>query len=116
MIATGLLDSQIIDAQIEELAYLLGTRLKKDGAPYANSTLVDEQTFAAGLSSAWSSIARIAQNIMQGIIEPSPVKMNKALTACDQCDYKACCPFDRIEGEYRSIRPLAQGQPLEHTP
>ena len=116
MIANGLLDYRMIGAPISEMAHLLGTRMKKDGQPYANSSMVERQKFDSNLSCASNSMAWIAQNILRGYIEPSPVQISSALTACDQCDYKACCPFDRIEGEYRPIRPIAQVQPLEHTP
>ncbi len=113
MIAIGLVNHGTWDVPSEEIAYWFGVRTKKDGQLYANSTLVSDTIFNKYVSAAKVSIEALVRKILQGAIEPAPVQFSENLTACGQCDYKACCPFDRIAGKYRPIANLVSLPTLE---
>lgn len=54
-------------------------------------------------------IISLAQQILDGNIRPAPIRLTTSTTACDQCEFKACCPFDRITGVYRGMTSSGAG-------
>ena len=80
-------------------------RIKKDGTP--SSTGHDglpAAVFEKLLTIATDTIRRLAEDIHHGRIAPAPYRMGNE-TACQYCEFKSLCRFDRLYGNYRKIPP-----------
>lgn len=86
-----------------ELEPLLGAKSLKNGGHDSRSPL-KELSIVEGLKrQVAESIQSLSVQIMAGQIAPSPLRVSSSETACDTCDFKACCPFDRVTGTYRTL-------------
>jgi ATP-dependent helicase/nuclease subunit B len=79
-------------------------RLKKDGAPYRNSTdPMSTAEFEALLDAVEENLKRLGREIFSGLAKVSPYRKS-SLTACEQCDYQAICRIDLWTHRFRMLK------------
>ncbi|MGC8559093.1 MAG: PD-(D/E)XK nuclease family protein [Phycisphaerae bacterium] len=90
-----------------KLERLLGAGTKKMGGHRADSPLKTSAQVQGYKLMVLDRTVELVHDIMDGVIAPAPIRLSSNETACDRCDFKACCPFDRIRGQYRSVKAVA---------
>jgi ATP-dependent helicase/nuclease subunit B len=95
------------DERPPELERLLGAKTKGSGGHWANSPLKTPEQVTEYKLTVLNRTVELVRDIMGGVIAPAPIRLSSNETACDRCDFKACCPFDRIRGQYRSVKAAA---------
>jgi ATP-dependent helicase/nuclease subunit B len=74
---------------------VINCKIKKDGSFYAsNKGMVEEQVFKMLLDYSMEAAQGMGLKIASGKIDIEPVKIS-GRQACDFCDYKNICQFDR---------------------
>jgi ATP-dependent helicase/nuclease subunit B len=111
--ARGIYDGRYynyLDNSLEEGAKssFYAMALKKDGGFNKNSSgdMLEEGQLDIVLDFARDKICEIADGIMSGDISAEPVNSNGRL-ACEYCDYRPLCRFDRLLNSSRLIRELS---------
>jgi len=115
IMARGMLSWNRQDAPAE-LEPLLGKTINKNGSLYKSGALKPPDYIEQIKDETRTAVMHLAGQILSGNIQPSPLQLGTSHTACDQCEFKTCCPFDRIGGSYRTMRQLADSAPQEVTP
>ena len=79
-------------------------KFTKSGAPAKNGGHdgVPADQFVQLLAIARKTMEQLADKILSGSTSPDPYQCG-AKTACQHCEFKALCPFDRQYGHYRQI-------------
>ncbi|MBQ5360356.1 MAG: PD-(D/E)XK nuclease family protein, partial [Lachnospiraceae bacterium] len=93
-----------LDKNLSGSSDVIPVQLKKDRSPDARSRVYSGEDFQAMTEAARKSVCKVAEDILDGATDASPVRLDKTRTACDYCEYKNVCGFDiRIPGyDYRS--------------
>ena len=93
-----------LDKNLSGSSDVIPVQLKKDRSPDARSRVYSGEEFEEMTEAARKAVCKVAEDILDGATDASPVRLDKARTACDYCEYKNVCGFDiRIPGyDYRS--------------
>jgi len=85
-----------LDNELEQggNSLIIPVRLKKDGKPYKYSSVIDEENLKKLINYVHKKISEAGREIIKGKINIEPVKYSSR-TACEYCDYKSICKFDR---------------------
>ena len=93
-----------LDKNLSGSSDVIPVQLKKDRSPDARSRVYSGEEFEEMTEAARKAVCKVAEDILDGATDASPVRLDKTRTACDYCEYKNVCGFDiRIPGyDYRS--------------
>lgn len=92
---------------------ILAYRLKQDGDFYASGQDgVDDAVLADLIEYVRQQIAELADRIIAGDVEVSPYMIAKT-TACQRCDLRRVCRFDRSLNLYRVLPPLGRREAID---
>lgn len=85
---------------------VIPVKLLKKGGFSASSRVISREEYQALREELREKICFLAEDILEGRTDASPVRMHKNLSVCTYCPYQNVCGFDvRIPGyEYRDIR------------
>ncbi|MGM0378344.1 MAG: PD-(D/E)XK nuclease family protein [Bacillota bacterium] len=86
-----------IDENIEKNneSDIIDVKLKKNGDFYARSKVLSEKNFKRLLKHVETIVKNTGDKIVNGSCQITPLKMNSNYSACDFCDYKGICQFDK---------------------
>jgi ATP-dependent helicase/nuclease subunit B len=83
-------------------------RLKKDGAPHANSSeALPAAEFEKLLDLVESQLRQLGDEIFSGRAAVDPYRKGKE-TPCEFCDYRAACRLDEWTQEFRELRAVSK--------
>ncbi len=80
-----------------------GARGWQHSRQFKPSHFVVSQDFEALLSGVVKWLKQHGRQILEGTIGVLPARYGAGRTACDYCDYRAFCRFDRLQGEFRPV-------------
>ncbi len=85
---------------------VVAVRKKKDGTFINDSSIVSDEDFRALEEQVESRLAELAEEMVEGNINISPVRTGRNTTACSHCDFSGICRFDPLfrGNRYRSPR------------
>ena len=85
---------------------VIPVKLLKKGGFAASSRVISQEEYQALRDELREKICLLAEDILEGRTDASPVRIRKDLSACTYCPYQNVCGFDvRIPGyDYRDIR------------
>ncbi len=85
---------------------VIPVKLLKKGGFTAASKVISKEEYQALRDELRERICLLAEDILEGRTDASPVRISKDLSACTYCPYRNVCGFDvRIPGyDYRDIR------------
>lgn len=84
---------------------------KQDNTLTQSTDALEHSDFELLLKYVEHKIGQMADDLAQGHIAPHPYQQG-AQSPCDQCDFTALCPFDRITGNYRKIPTMKRDEAL----
>jgi ATP-dependent helicase/DNAse subunit B len=102
IMAKGILALRATDVA-QELETLLGAKITQNGTHGERSPLKDLPVIQERKRAVAEVVQKLTGQIITGRMDPSPLRISGSQTACDNCDFKACCPFDRVTGKYRTL-------------
>ncbi len=99
-------DEKVIRAMDKSLesghSDILPVAITKDGKPYTNSKVKDEEGFEELRNTVGKHIITMSEDILQGDISIYPYRY-KQETGCRFCPYRNICKFDIKKNKYRRI-------------
>ena len=86
-----------IDENIEKKnkSDIIDVKIKKNGDFYARSKVLSEKNFNRLLKHVETIVKNTGDEIVSGSCKITPLKINTNYSACDFCDYKGICQFDK---------------------
>ena len=84
---------------------MIPVKLLKKGGVSSSSKVLTEEEYDALQEELRQKLCTIAQDILDGRVDASPIRQSADYTACSYCPYRNVCGFDvRIPGyEYREL-------------
>lgn len=84
---------------------VIPVKLLKKGGVSSSSKVLSEEEYDALQEELREKLCTIAQDILDGRVDASPIRQSASYTACSYCPYRNVCGFDvRIPGyEYREL-------------
>ena len=84
---------------------VIPVKLLKKGGVSSSSKVLTEEEYDALQEELRQKLCTIAQDILDGRVDASPIRQSADYTACSYCPYRNVCGFDvRIPGyEYREL-------------
>ncbi len=108
-------NARLIEAMDKDMATesnIINLKVKKDGS-YTNMPTVTSEEFEKLRHHIRKTLADIGNEIMSGNIKNEPLKRKGANTACEYCEYKLICQFDKDLGnKFRYINELKDDEVL----
>jgi len=109
-------NARLIEAMDKDMgteSNVLNLKVKKDGS-YANMPTVTSEEFEKLREHIRKTLADIGNEIMSGNIKNEPLKRKGVATACEYCEYKLICQFDKDLGnKFRYINELKDNEVLD---
>ena len=103
---------EAMDKDMETESNIINLKMKKDGTYYNMPTVTGEE-FEKLRGHIRKILADIGNEIMSGNIKNEPLKRKGATTACEYCEYKLICQFDKDLGnKFRYINELKDNEVL----
>lgn len=104
---------EAMDKDMNTESNIINLKMKKDGS-YTNMPTVTSEEFEKLRTHIRKTLAEIGNEIMSGNIKNEPLKRKGVTTACDYCEYKLICQFDKDLGnKYRYVNELKDNEVLE---
>lgn len=108
-------NARLIEAMDKDMtteSNIINLKVKKDGS-YSNMPTVTGEEFEKLREHIRKTLADIGNEIMSGNIKNEPLKRKGVTTACDYCEYKLICQFDKDLGnKFRYINELKDNEVL----
>ena len=108
-------NARLIEAMDKDMtteSNIINLKVKKDGS-YSNMPTVTGEEFEKLRSHIRKTLADIGNEIMSGNIKNEPLKRKGVTTACEYCEYKLICQFDKDLGnKFRYINELKDNEVL----
>lgn len=105
-----------IDGKLQpgETSNVINVRKNKDGDYGSKSTTdaLDEMQLRSILKLTRETLAKLADEIMEGRIEPMPYRINRS-TPCGRCPYLSVCRFDPMINRPNILSPVKRAEFLE---
>jgi len=103
---------EAMDGDMGTESNIINLKVKKDGS-YANMPTVTSEEFESLRGHIRKTLADIGNEIMSGNIKNEPLKRKGVATACDYCEYKLICQFDKDLGnKFKYINELKDDEVL----
>lgn len=110
-----LANARLIEAMDKDMgteSNIINLKVKKDGT-YTNMPTVTAEEFEKLRGHIRKTLAEIGNEIMSGNIKNEPLKRKGVTTACEYCEYKLICQFDKDLGnQFRYINELKDNEVL----
>lgn len=104
---------EAMDGDMTTESNIINLKVKKDGS-YTNMPTVTGEEFENLRGHIRKTLADIGNEIMSGNIKNEPLKRKGVATACDYCEYKLICQFDKDLGnKFKYINELKDNEVLE---
>ena len=104
----------LLDSQFEKKSDVIPVTKNKDGSLSKASKVVEEADFGLLMEYVNKKIATLGKEILRGDVRIQPYEMDQR-TACDYCNYKGICGFDKkIPGYgFRKLPKFSEEEVLE---
>ena len=104
---------EAMDKDMTSESNIINLKVKKDGS-YSNMPTVTSEEFEKLREHIRKTLADIGNEIMSGNIKNEPLKRKGVATACEYCEYKLICQFDKDLGnKFKYINELKDNEVLE---